>query len=79
MAAPTRIALLSTSDTDLLSARASGAGYVWGNPARSTDADLSLPAPSVPLRSGGNLIEPVSWQEGSPEIRTENGSRLSSR
>ena len=29
-----RIALLSTSDTDLLSARASGADYVWANPAR---------------------------------------------
>ena len=35
MAAPTRIALLSTSDTDLLSARASGAEYVWANPARA--------------------------------------------
>jgi cobaltochelatase CobN len=31
-----RIALLSTSDTDLLSARASGADYLWGNPARAT-------------------------------------------
>ena len=29
-----RIALLSTSDTDLLSARASGADYLWANPAR---------------------------------------------
>ena len=29
-----RIALLSTSDTDLLSARASGANYVWANPSR---------------------------------------------
>ncbi|GEB17136.1 cobaltochelatase subunit CobN [Pimelobacter simplex] len=30
-----RIALLSTSDTDLLSARASGADYRWANPNRS--------------------------------------------
>ncbi|MFT4187212.1 MAG: cobaltochelatase subunit CobN [Aeromicrobium sp.] len=30
----TRIAILSTSDTDLLSARASGADYVWANPTR---------------------------------------------
>ncbi|WGX99035.1 cobaltochelatase subunit CobN [Nocardioides sp. L-11A] len=30
-----RIALLSTSDTDLLSARASGADYRWANPSRS--------------------------------------------
>ncbi|WP_405097471.1 cobaltochelatase subunit CobN [Micromonospora sp. NBC_01412] len=33
----TRIALMSTSDTDLLSARASGSGYTWANPARVTD------------------------------------------
>ncbi|MFO6453644.1 MULTISPECIES: cobaltochelatase subunit CobN [unclassified Aeromicrobium] len=33
----TRIALMSTSDTDLLSARASDAAYSWANPARVTD------------------------------------------
>ena len=32
-----RIALLSTSDTDLLSARGSGADYVVANPARRHD------------------------------------------
>ncbi|WP_349876458.1 cobaltochelatase subunit CobN [Micromonospora sp. HUAS YX12] len=32
----TRIALMSTSDTDLLSARTSGAGYSWLNPVRAT-------------------------------------------
>jgi cobaltochelatase CobN len=41
MAARTRIALLSTSDSDLLSARASGAEYVWANPTRSDDAELA--------------------------------------
>jgi cobaltochelatase CobN len=35
-----RIALLSTSDTDLLSARASGADYVLANPARLAHAEL---------------------------------------
>ena len=35
------IALLSTSDTDLLSARSCGADYVWVNPARTSDADLA--------------------------------------
>jgi cobaltochelatase CobN len=35
------IALLSTSDTDLLSARASGADYVLANPARSAHAELA--------------------------------------
>lgn len=43
----TRIALLSTSDTDLLSARASGADYLLGNPARALpegigEADLVI-------------------------------------
>jgi cobaltochelatase CobN len=34
------IALLSTSDTDLLSARASGQRYRWANPGRASDAEL---------------------------------------
>jgi cobaltochelatase CobN len=37
---PVRVALLSTSDTDLLSARASGMPYAWANPSRASDADL---------------------------------------
>jgi cobaltochelatase CobN len=36
-----RIALLSTSDTDLLSARASGADYVLANPARAAHTELA--------------------------------------
>ena len=40
-AIPARLALLSTSDTDLLSARASGAAYAWANPARASDAELA--------------------------------------
>ena len=36
-----RIALLSTSDTDLLSARGSGADYVVANPARSAHGELA--------------------------------------
>src|SRR5437773_6478491 len=35
-----RIALLSTSDTDLLSARASGADYVLANPGRASHTEL---------------------------------------
>jgi len=45
-----RIALLSTSDTDLLSARASRAPYAWANPSRSTDAELT------DLVSGADLV-----------------------
>ena len=37
----TRIALLSTSDTDLLSARSSGAEYVWANPARPAHQSIA--------------------------------------
>ncbi|WP_169944433.1 cobaltochelatase subunit CobN [Microbispora sp. H11081] len=40
MATSARLCLLSTSDTDLLSARASGAAYALANPARDGDADL---------------------------------------
>ena len=36
-----RIALFSTSDTDLLSARASGRDFVWANPSRPGHTDLS--------------------------------------
>ncbi|MBO1765320.1 cobaltochelatase subunit CobN [Allobranchiibius sp. GilTou38] len=35
-----RVALLSTSDTDLLSARASGADYLFANPARSAHTEM---------------------------------------
>ena len=37
----TRIALLSTSDTDLLSARACGADYLWANPSKPGHTDLA--------------------------------------
>ncbi|WP_394275808.1 cobaltochelatase subunit CobN [Luteococcus sp.] len=39
--APMRIALLSTSDTDLLSARASGADYFLANPARPAHQQMA--------------------------------------
>ncbi|MFF5113842.1 cobaltochelatase subunit CobN [Streptosporangium sp. NPDC000509] len=58
------ILLLSTSDTDLLSARASGADYRLGNPARLTAADLP------PLLEGADLVVVRllggrrAWEEG---------------
>jgi cobaltochelatase CobN len=58
------IVLLSTSDTDLLSARASGAGYRLGNPAR-------VPAGDVPALLDGAAVVVVrilggrrAWEEG---------------
>ncbi|GAB6985577.1 cobaltochelatase subunit CobN [Nocardioides pyridinolyticus] len=56
-----RLALLSTSDTDLLSARASGAAWVWANPARSLppldDVDLVV----VRLLGSPHDLDP--WRE----------------
>jgi cobaltochelatase CobN len=58
------IVLLSTSDTDLLSARASGAGYRLGNPARLSAADVPalLDGASVVVVRilGGRRM----WEEG---------------
>ncbi|MEZ0580437.1 cobaltochelatase subunit CobN [Nocardioides sp. MH1] len=54
-----RIALLSTSDTDLLSARASGADYAWANPSRA-----DLPA-LVEAAEGARLV--VVRLLGSPQ------------
>jgi cobaltochelatase CobN len=54
-----RIALLSTSDTDLLSARASAAEYAWVNPVRATDAELASAV------AGSDLV--VVRLLGSPE------------
>ena len=48
----TRIALVSTSDTDLLSARASGADYRYANPSKVTVRSLA------PDLGGSDLIRP---------------------
>ena len=45
-----RVLLLSTSDTDLLAAQASGASYALGNPGRLSDADLP------PLLEAADLV-----------------------
>ena len=61
----TRLTLLSTSDTDLLSARSSGADWVLGNPSR-LDVSTELPA----LLSGSALVvvrilgSARSWRSG---------------
>ena len=41
VAEPTTVLLLSTSDTDLITARASGADYRWANPSRLVDGELA--------------------------------------
>src|SRR5690606_38853346 len=70
-----RIALLSTSDTDLLSARASGANYVWGNPSR-LDVTGTDPGSLHALLHGADLVivrilgSARSWQEGLDQALT---------
>ncbi len=66
-----RIALFSTSDTDLLSARASGADYVLTNPARCDLADLADLAGSADLTVVRLLGSP---QEYDAELAAVKGS-----
>ena len=63
MAEPT-ILLLSTSDTDLISARSSGKNYRWANPSRLSDSELSdllADAAVVVVRILGGYR---AWQSG---------------
>ncbi|MFL6062870.1 MAG: cobaltochelatase subunit CobN [Marmoricola sp.] len=59
-----RLALLSTSDTDLLSARASGATWVLANPARLDVGDLPDLLAGCDLVVVRLLGTPRSWQAG---------------
>ncbi|MEO7079292.1 MAG: cobaltochelatase subunit CobN, partial [Rhodococcus sp. (in: high G+C Gram-positive bacteria)] len=58
------ILLLSTSDTDLLSARASGADYRWGNPSRLLADDVAGLAEGIDLIVLRILGSKRSWEEG---------------
>ncbi|MEV4317357.1 cobaltochelatase subunit CobN [Actinocrispum sp. NPDC049592] len=58
------IVLLSTSDTDLLSARASGAGFRLGNPARLEVADLPDLVDGADLVVVRILGGRRAWEEG---------------
>ncbi|MER7352943.1 cobaltochelatase subunit CobN [Nonomuraea dietziae] len=58
------VLLLSTSDTDLLSARASGAAYRLGNPARLTPEELPALVEGVDLVVVRLLGGRRAWEEG---------------
>jgi cobaltochelatase CobN len=64
-----RIALLSTSDTDLLSARASGADYVWANPARPGHQSMAEVIEGADLVVGRILGSPHDLCSGFARIR----------
>jgi cobaltochelatase CobN len=64
-----RIALLSTSDTDLLSARASGADYVYANPARPGHQSMAEVIEGCDLVVGRVLGSPQDLCSGFARIR----------
>ncbi|HEY1824131.1 MAG TPA: hypothetical protein VGG83_29835, partial [Trebonia sp.] len=58
------IVLLSTSDTDLLSARASGSGYRLGNPARVAAEDVPALLDGADVVVVRILGGRRAWEEG---------------
>jgi cobaltochelatase CobN len=58
------ILLLSTSDTDLITARSSGAQYRWANPSRFIDGELEEQLDGVDLVVVRILGGYRSWQDG---------------
>ncbi len=68
-------ALLSTSDTDLLSARASGAAYVWANPSRASDEELAAVVDGAALVVVRLLGSPHDLWPGLAAVR-ERGTPL---
>ena len=64
-----RIALLSTSDTDLLSARASGADYVFANPGRQGHQSMGETIEGADLVVGRILGSPQDLCSGFARIR----------
>ncbi|CAL9615756.1 Aerobic cobaltochelatase subunit CobN [Nocardiopsis dassonvillei] len=70
-----RIALLSTSDTDLLSARGSGASYTWANPSRASDGELTAAVEGADLVVVRLLGSPHDLWPGLSAVR-ERGTPL---
>ena len=70
-----RVALLSTSDTDLLSARSSGAAYVWANPSRASETELTDAVEGADLVVVRQLGSPHDLWPGLAAVR-ERGTPL---
>jgi cobaltochelatase CobN len=64
------VALLSTSDTDLLAARSSGAGYRLANPARLLPADLPAVLDGSDVVVVRLLGGEEAWRDGLAQLRT---------
>jgi cobaltochelatase CobN len=69
MAASAHICLLSTSDTDLLSARASGSSFALANPSRSTSSELDAVLAGADLVVVRHLGSPHDLWEGLAAVR----------
>ncbi|WP_110183501.1 cobaltochelatase subunit CobN [Nocardioides solisilvae] len=69
MAASALICLLSTSDTDLLSARASRASYALANPSRSTGSELDAVVEGADLVVVRHLGSPHDLWQGLDAVR----------
>ena len=66
-----RIALVSTSDTDLLSARASGADYLYVNPSKAEHTEMAAAFAAADLIVARILGSPKSLCSGFARIRGE--------
>ena len=66
----TTVALLSTSDTDLLSARSAGVDYVVGNPARLTDEQIAERVAGADIVVVRYLGSPQGLWEGFADLRS---------
>ncbi len=66
------VALLSTSDTDLLAARSSGAGYRLANPARLLPADLAAVLDGSDVIVVRLLGGEEAWREGLAQVRVQD-------
>jgi cobaltochelatase CobN len=58
------VLLISTSDTDLITARASGAGYRWANPSRLVDGELGELLAGADIAVVRILGGYRAWQDG---------------
>jgi cobaltochelatase CobN len=66
------VALLSTSDTDLLAARSSGAGYKLANPIRLLPADLPQVLDDADVVVVRLLGGEEAWREGLAALRSQS-------
>ncbi len=73
----TRIALLSTSDTDLLSARTSGADYLLANPSKAAHTEMAAALEACDLIVVRLLGSPRDLCSGFARFRAAQRSRWS--